>query len=872
MLRLFLLTILHLIFYCNLLAQQHHKYKIDYQNTSLIVALEDFSKKYKVNFGYDEELISKIKLSVNYETEKLDEAIEKLLIGTELKVQKLRDIYLIEPKKRKKENNIILSGYVKDIETGNMLPYANIQADHEHFTVSSQNGHFKLELPFSDTIVLTCSYLGYKKLKTKLNSFEIEEIIELRLNKQSKLINEVIVKSSELKEDGLNSNSTGYTLNLSKLNHLPIVGETDVFYSLKYIPGINGTSEKSSGVEIRGCSSEQNLVLYDGITIYHLDHFFGTFSALNSEAVQSIKVLKSGYEAKYGGRAVGVIDIVGKSGNFKKTKFGAGLNMLSANFYFDSPITKNLSLLIAGRRSFTDIIKSPVYNSLSGNHINGASESVYSLGGELEQISNESVPEFYYYDFNAKLSWKPTKHDAISGNIYFGEDIYKVANQEEVAFYSYSAYNDTKWGNLGTSIDWDRQWSDDFYSQFNLSYSEFESNNFRYGEYIYKSKNIDSVKTFDKNSIFDYSVRFDNQTNVSRNIDLDFGLHWSNKKIVYKRINDNNLIINNINSANEISGYIQNRFKILSKIHFSSGLRINYYDLTNRLDIEPRLNLKYFIKNNLLIKGAFSIHNQYLNKVVARDYTANERDFWMFPDNENIPAVQSSHYIAGFVWNYKKIKIDIESYRMIFNGITGYQIPATELTFNPSSYYQGTGKSEGVDIFIQHTGDFYNTSVGYSYGKSTQKFNEIDNGTEFPSIYNQLHEIMLLQGINIKRWNIVTTFIYGSGKPYTKPFGTYTITLLDGSNIYESNTILKNNKRLPDYHRMDIALNYSFNLKKTMLEFGVSIINIYNRKNFRSINYNIKETFDNNEKRTLIVENKVKSLGFTPNFYLKIRI
>ncbi len=66
------------------------------------------------------------------------------------------------------------------------------------------------------------------------------------------------------------------------------------------MPGISATNEASAGLYIRGGTPDQNLVLFDGFTIYDVDHFFGIFSAFNANAIEDITMYKGGFESKYG--------------------------------------------------------------------------------------------------------------------------------------------------------------------------------------------------------------------------------------------------------------------------------------------------------------------------------------------------------------------------------------------------------------------------------------------------------------------------------------------------------------------------------------------------------------------------------------------
>ena len=156
--------------------------------------------------------------------------------------------------------------------------------------------------------------------------------------------------------------------------------------------------------------------------MYHVDHFYGFFSAFNSGAVKDIQLFKGGFPAEYGGRISSVMDLTGKTGNSNKLSLSAGLSLVSANATVEIPIGEKANLLIAGRRSYTDILKSGLYNSIFDLY----NDSNQTNGNNLPNFNgfqqNQTQPSFYFYDLNTKFSYKPSDKDIISVSVYNGED------------------------------------------------------------------------------------------------------------------------------------------------------------------------------------------------------------------------------------------------------------------------------------------------------------------------------------------------------------------------------------------------------------------------------------------------------------------
>ena len=192
------------------------------------------------------------------------------------------------------------------------------------------------------------------------------------------------------------------------------------------LPGISSASDGESGLYVRGGTPDQNLVLFDGMTIYHIDHFF---SAFNADALKDIQVYKGGFPAEYGGRTSSVVNLTGKSGSLNRQEYGFGANLLSVHGNYETPLPNDLgSFLIAGRRSYTDFIQSSLYKSIyelttgeeSSNNRGGMRGGGFRDGGG--SFADEFNPGFYFHDFNSKLTLNPTSKDIIAFSIYHGRD------------------------------------------------------------------------------------------------------------------------------------------------------------------------------------------------------------------------------------------------------------------------------------------------------------------------------------------------------------------------------------------------------------------------------------------------------------------
>ncbi|MEL6926825.1 MAG: Plug domain-containing protein, partial [Bacteroidota bacterium] len=201
---------------------------------------------------------------------------------------------------------------------------------------------------------------------------------------------------------------------------LPSFGEKDVFRSLQLLPGISGSNESSSGLFVRGGTPDQNLILFDGFTVYHVDHLFGFFSAFNANAIKDVQLYKGGFGAKYGGRLSSVVELTGKDGNSEQFNVGVGLSLLSVNAFAEVPLFKGKgSLLLAGRRSFQSGFYSNIFDAFTEANATNATNA-NGGGGRFAQL--EVQPNSYFYDLNARISFRPTSKDVLALSFFNGQD------------------------------------------------------------------------------------------------------------------------------------------------------------------------------------------------------------------------------------------------------------------------------------------------------------------------------------------------------------------------------------------------------------------------------------------------------------------
>lgn len=792
-----------------------------------------------------------------------------------------------------------ISGIVKDASSGETLPYASVVIEGTtRGAVTNVDGYFVLVGVPTDSLFLVVAFLGYNPVRLPVDARTQTEPLLIEMQPVvAAFFDDVVVTAERYQMMKAAEGISKVTVSPKDLAVLPTAGEVDIFRSLQLLPGISGTNEGSAGLFVRGGTPDQNLVLLDGMTVYHVDHFYGFFSAFNADAVKDVQVYKGGFPAQYGGRTSSVVDLTGRTGG---NTFGgaASINLLSASAMAEIPLGARSSVLLSARRSYTDILQTGLYNNIYET-ITGEDITPDEQGGGFgpprgggNPLENQSVsPNFYFYDLNAKLTFRPTNKDVLALSMYNGQDHLDKSRDlfgggggalgGDAAQNIESDLTDlTDWGNVGVSGKWSRQWHPRFYSNALAAYSRYFSDYSRDAFIERRDAATDSVTfsnrfgTLEDNAVNDVTLRLDNEWQFRSNRKISFGVQYTASDIQYDFVRDDTLnILNRDQSAQQLAGYFQSSGPLfrrwLPNVILTRGTRVAYYDQVGDVYIEPRLALSIGITDQFTLKGAYGKFNQFVARVVNENVTEGARDFWLLADGEDVGVQKATHYVAGLSYETGSWLFDAEAYYKDLSGLTEFS-----LRFRPNRaeintdelFFTGDGIAQGLEFLVQKKTGSHTGWVSYTLSEVEHTFADLNNGDPFPALQDQMHELKLVNSFELSpEWMFSFTWTFASGKPYTAPESTYNIDLLDGTKQSYTHVSSKNGSRLPAYHRLDTSLHYRFPVGyegKATGNIGLSIFNLYNRSNVWYKEYDLSTS--------PVGVTDYNFLGFTPNLSFRI--
>jgi ferric enterobactin receptor len=657
-----------------------------------------------------------------------------------------------------------------------------------------------------------------------------------------------------------------------------------VFRTLQMLPSVSGTGDGSASLSIRGGNPDQNLVLLDGMTVYHVDHFFGMFSAFNADALKDIQLFAGGFPAQYGGRLSSVIDLTGKAGDERVVRASVGVNLLSARGEVEIPLERG-ALLVSARRSYTDIIQSSAYNKLfatTGTTTSTPSTNASPGGGfsgnPFQQQS--ASPSFYFYDFNSKLTYRPSGRDFVAASVYSGRDNLDQSQSLGGGNGPFGGAQTTStagsqdltvWGNQGVSGRWFRQWADRLSSDALVAFSRYSSDGSRTS-----SGGTPNGARFDfgfneTNVVRDATVRIDNDLRIASSSRIGFGAAVTHNQVDYDfAIASGDTTQRNRNTVRNGSGslsaiYAQHEWTPISAIDVTTGVRASTYDATSSTYVEPRLSVIIQPVAWLRLKGAWGRYHQFVNRIENEDVLQGSRDFWLLAGDSLSPSA-AEHKIVGVSIDRPDWAVNVEGYDKRLTDIAIFSRRYRQsFGVNTGAFlFQGDGRARGLEFLAQKKTGALTGWLSYTLAKGTDTFAAIDNGKPFASEYDQRHEAKAFGAYTMGAWQFSGTALYGSGRPYTAPQSQYQITLLDGSVQTYVHVGDKNSMRLPAYQRADIACSRLFRTDALDWRVGVSVYNLTNRRN---VSY---REFDLSQSPIAVTD--VTQLGILPTIDLKVTL
>lgn len=806
------------------------------------------SKKHDVTFSYLDKIIEEKSFQIDTtKSRTLEGALAELERETRLKFEQVRDDYIVV-RSFSSTDIVKICGYVSDYADEPVIG-ATVSYSERDGVFTDERGYFKFD-SIAYGARLTIRSVGYHVKHLNVRDLPFSTCTKFKLGESVNVLQEVVV--SNYLASGIHKNRNQVTIDPEELKTLSGLIEPDVLQSIQQAPGVNSPYETAAGLHVRGGLPDQNLVLWNGIKTYNQGHFFGMISAFNPYITNKVTFIKSGSSARYGDRVSSIIDISTNSKPVDRFSGGVGSNMIFADGFLNMPIVPSkLSLQLSARRSFTDVFETFTYNQMADRVFQNTKIS------EQNSSDQQSSNRFFFNDFTSNLNWQINDNNHLYFNALYNENNLDFQSKNSNTSQS---YNDKLFNaNEGFALNWE--------SNFGSWSFDLDAN---YAKYLLKYEFIVSeadtvTNSSKKNLVRESGARLNGSYQFDEDNKFSLGYHFSDNqaRYAYEISGSNyNLVLDADNTTIQTHSVFAEYEFSNQGFYIQPGLRVNHYRELGKTYFEPRLYAQKSISDYFSISLSGEYRTQVASQIkesVVSDLSL-ENKVWALVSSERFPVIKSYQFTVGASYKRKGWQIDIEGYHKqvmdVSTLIFGY--------LNPQDNQFRIGDSDiiGTDFFLKKRWMNYESWVSYSYLHTQNTFRGLNNNQPFPGSWNIEHTIHWTNNYSAGPWNFSLGWMWHTGKSYTEVLDEG----IEGSVSIVYGALNGNN--LPVYHRLDCSVLYEFNAQKAediRYRIGVSVLNLYNRRNLLNREFRTTPSIDNE-----LIDTKVYSLGITPNLVFRV--
>jgi outer membrane receptor for ferrienterochelin and colicin len=798
----------------------------------------EIEKQTGLFFSYESSLIDGWPMvSLTSADELLTDCLQRLF-ATLPAVYRITGRYIIL---RKKPSYYTVSGYVRDAASHECLIDATVVDVVSGKGVTSNSyGFFSLTLP-AGPVKLRSSYVGYATAEQEL-TLHGDTSLDI-LPAPSGVLPEVVVKGSNEPSEIMSSRMGNLSLSSGHLNKMPVLfGEPDLFRTLRQMPGIASGTEMLGGMFVRGGNGDENLFLIDGIPVYNVNHVGGLFSTFNPDVVRHVDFYKGGFPARYGGRLSSVVDVRMNDGDKQHYHGNLSIGLLAAKVSLEGPIVKDrTSFNVAFRRTWIDALTTPAF--LISNLVNK---------DEYEMFAGYS-----FYDFNAKVNHLFSPRSRLYANFYMGQDRlrntdwYRIDNAKQ----KYGEELIWRWGNLVSSLNWTYVFGPKLFANFNASCSRYQSKMINDKAQLLfpldesETPSLKQTYQYNGSGIEDlgYRADFDFLPTPAHRIRFgsDYLFHQYRPeermlRITLQDLPEEQKYPNPLVYAHEWSAYAEDDWLVGNRWKANAGGRLAAYlvDGKTYTSFQPRLSLRYLLKENLSLKASYVKMDQYVHRL-SNTYANLPSEIWV-PVTAKVKPMTSRQVSTGLYYDWQQTyRFSVEGYYKQLQQLIEYQDNALiypDYLHWDERISMGSGRSYGIEFMAHKPEGQTSGRIAYTLSWADRIFADrlVNGGRRFPSRYDNRHKltVTLIHKINA-RMDISASWMYASGNRVTVPLDSYLSQQTDGDGrpTYEG-IPGRNAARLGDYHRLDASLNiYRPQPKGRMGIWNFSLYNAYSRMN-----------------------------------------
>ena len=724
-----------------------------------------------------------------------------------------------------------LTGLVLDASTNEPIIGAVIAVG-DGGTTSDFNGQYTLQLQPGINSLLV-SYVGYSENKVKFNLRGNGEL-NISLLESAQNLEEVVVTGRAADANVTQTIAGISTLDMKQLERgATLLGEADVVRGLLLNPGVTTIGEGASGFNVRGGEVDQNLLLQDEIILFNASHALGFFSTFNSDMVRSVDLYKGGVPPDQSGRLASALAVDMRDGNRERTRWNLTAGPVTGKGLLEGPIKKGRSSYLIGARSsyvnwLLGAVNVPEVQRTRAFFIDGNARLSFRIGdsdgllisayGSQDDFVYNQTFGFNYYTraaevtYNKRLSGKTNASLSLVASDYFSE-------QEDLqGLDAASLATGIKY--LKSKLAFRSQFSEKFELAYGLHAIRYQVDpgqlSPRGESSLVVPVSIEDQQGLEANAFADASIE------VNDRLSLVVGARTSNYRLLGAAT------VYTYGSEGPAGS------EVIDSTIFGAGATIH-----SETNFDPRASVRFGINDETSLKIAYSRSTQYINQLFNSDSPTPSSPSQL--TTKYIPSCRAHSASLGIFKNLQDDNWETSaevSYREI-DRLWDYKDFA-QLAANPrleQEIREGQGRAYGAEFSVKRKTGQWNGWLSYTYSRTERRVPEINQGKDAPSNFDQPHNARMVLTYDLsQRVSFNANFTYSTGRPTTAPITNYRVS----NGLIVPVFSERNQVRIPDYHRLDLAVSVGKGYdqtRKVQTKWTISLYNVYGRKNAFSVFY-----------------------------------
>ena len=592
------------------------------------------------------------------------------------------------------------------------------------------------------------------------------------------------------------------------------------------LPGVARTTLASGDIIVRGSSPEDTRVYAQGAQVPLLFHFGGLRSVIPLGIVENIQFQPGNFPTYYGRAMGGVLNVDLKDLRPEKVGGYVDVNLFDSGFFVEAPVGEDVAIAVGGRRSYIDVLLNAVIP-------------------EDAPVNLITAP--VYYDGQVLVQWRPSSQHLLKMLVFTSDDQLEaiIRNPKDISV-QLDGGRVAAGTNFIRSI-FEHTWAPtaNFENTLMLSNGREEADiNIGSGQFYFESS------TYQAQLRDTARWRFSEATTMVAGLDMD----WSKTDIDIRLPNTgppkegkveagqpdlDDVAVISLTDARDrnVAGFMDLELQAIDDLLVVPGLRIDWFESTGQVTLDPRLTARYVVTPEYTVKGGVGVFHQ----------PPTQDELVEGFGNPELTAEWAIHYSLGAEYRpevYPALLVDATLfYKDMTNlvSLTNETVDGDQVdeTYNN----EGEGRVYGMELLVRH--ELANNFFGWiSYTLSRSE--RLDPGESEYRLFDtdQTHIFTILGTYQLPRnWEVGARWRYVSGNPFTPIIGSaYNVDL----DLYEPTFGGQNTSRQPAFHQLDLRVDKRWIYDTWTLGAYIDVQNATNRSNAEGLDYN----FDYSQVRT----------------------